>query len=278
MTQVSENNFARFTQNPTYWGKNLSAAEIAQQPMLDPGHVKNVIVYYKPDDLTRFTDLASGNVQVAAISNADWQKVASDPQYAYYVNPPWSGQTFWMALQTNVYPTNITDVRLAIVHAINYSALIQEAYLGLISPYVGPEYPGWNEFYDLGNVPAYSYNITLAKEYLAEANITNMPALTMRALSSAACAGCVTADQIVQADLAQIGINVNIVTVGTWGSFLSVYGDAAFDSNATNAAAIGQIAAAFQGWAPATFTQLIFGSPLCTTNPYLETSPGIQIQ
>ena len=64
------------------------------------------------------------------------------------------------------YPTNITAFRLAIVHAINVTDINQKVFFGSLAPYVGPEYSGAKEFYDLGNFPLYSYNITLAQQYL----------------------------------------------------------------------------------------------------------------
>ncbi len=110
-----------------------------------------------------------------------------------------------------VFPTNITDVRLTIVHAINISALIQNANQGEITPFVGPEYPLWKQFYDLGNVPQYQYNLTLAQQEQAAANITNMPTLTLRTVTD--CDVCTLSAEVVQGDLAQIGINVNVVVL-----------------------------------------------------------------
>ncbi len=75
VTQVSENNFVTFAQNPTYWGDSLTPAQIAAQPMFDPGHVKNVVINYKPDDVTRYTDLSTGTAQVAMIMAQDWNLV-----------------------------------------------------------------------------------------------------------------------------------------------------------------------------------------------------------
>src|SRR5208337_2257649 len=37
--------YQKFTQNPTYWGKNLTPAEIQANPYVDPGHVGTVIMY-----------------------------------------------------------------------------------------------------------------------------------------------------------------------------------------------------------------------------------------
>ena len=75
-----------------------------------------------------------------------------------------------MAMNTQEYPTNITDVRLAIVHAINYSNIINTAVFGFGLPMVGPETPNFGLIAtDPGNVSQYSYNITLAEQYLAQA-------------------------------------------------------------------------------------------------------------
>ncbi|MGA3407102.1 MAG: ABC transporter substrate-binding protein [Candidatus Bathyarchaeia archaeon] len=178
VTGISENNYISFAQNPTYWGNNLSADAIAQNPLLDPGHVKNVVVNYRSDDVVRYTDLANGVAQISAISSSNWNSVLSNPdKYAYVVNPTWSPEVTAVALNTHLYPTNITDVRLAIVHAINYTNIAHEAFHDQVSPLVGPEYPAWDQFYNLIDAPPYQYNLTLAKQYLAEAHVTNMPTL-----------------------------------------------------------------------------------------------------
>ena len=40
------------------------------------------------------------------------------------------------------------------------------------------EDPTWPQFYNLGNLPPYSYNLTLAKQDLTKSNITNIPPIT----------------------------------------------------------------------------------------------------
>ncbi len=143
----------------------------------------NVIVYYKPDDLSRFTDLSTGAAQISSIQFSDWNLVTTNPQYQYLTMPSWNGLTQPLGLNTNLFPTNITDVRLAIVHAINYTDLSIEAYGGFLHSWVGPEYGMWSQYYDLGNFAPYSYNLTLAKQLLAQANVTNMPTLLFRVAS-----------------------------------------------------------------------------------------------
>ena len=162
-----------------------------------------------------------------------------------------------MGLNTHMYPTNIREFRQAIVHAINYTDLYAKAYLGQMTPYVGPEYPAWKDFYNLGNTPSYDYNVALAKKYLAEAEAkypnltTSMPTLTLR--SQSGCPTCTNAAQVVQSNLADIGINVNIVVQST-GNFYSVLGS--YSSQLANIDALGQLAFVNSGfgWGPATLS------------------------
>jgi len=258
VTALVENSYIKFTQNPNYWGRSLTTDEISANVELDPGHAKNVIVYFKTDDLARFTDLANGAVQVAAIQSPNWASVTGNPQtYSYLTLPPWNGEVSLLGLNTHMFPTNDRNFRQAIVHAINYTDLYAKAYQGLMHPYVGPEYPLWKDYYNLGNTPHYDYNLTLAKDFLAKAEVdypnltSSMPTLTFR--SQANCATCTNAAQVVQADLANLGINVNIV-VQTTGNFYSVLGS--YSSELANPDALGQLAFVNSGfgWGPASLT------------------------
>jgi peptide/nickel transport system substrate-binding protein len=209
ISKIVENNYVVFTQNPNYWARNWSQVQISADPLFDPGHVKTVVLYNVADDTSRYVDLSTGKVQIATILNPDWNLVTSNPQKYSYVDTPYGFGTAQIAMNTLRYPTNITDVRLAIVHAINYSAIATEAFHGAITPFVGPEFPGWKQFYDPGNLPLYAYNLTLAESYLSKAGITGTP--TMSLLVAVGCTFCDTAAQIIQSDLAQINLNVQII-------------------------------------------------------------------
>ena len=139
ITAISENAYVQFVQNPNYWGRNLTQAQIAAQPTLDPGHVKNVIVYYKSDDVARYTDLSDGTAQISDIASSNWNLILTNPsKYSYVLFPNRTALIALISLQTHLYPTNNTWFRQAIVHAINYSELSQKAYAGQTSPWVGP--------------------------------------------------------------------------------------------------------------------------------------------
>jgi len=250
-TGMSENSYVKLAQNPSYWGANMTADQIAQQPLFDPGHAKNVVFYYKTDDVARYTDLSTGTVHIADIETPDWNLVTSNPQtYSWFKNPPWNGEVALLGLNTHEYPTNITLVRQAIVHALNYTA-ISQAYSGELTPYVGPEYPWWKDYYNLGNYAPYQYNLTLAKQLLAEANIANMPTFLLRVESG--CPVCSNAALAMQSSLGAIGINVNIAVIQP-----SLYNTqlGSYQTNVANAAQLGQLEFVNSGfgWGPATVT------------------------
>lgn len=202
------NSYVQFIQNPNYWGRSLTPAQIAANEQLDPGHARTIYIYYKTDDVSRYTDLSTGAAQIVAIGEADWNLVIANPNLNYLKVPAWAATTTTMPLNTADYPTNITLVRQAIVHAINYTDIIQSTMFGDAVQYMGPEYPAWSQLYDLGGAPPYSYNLTLAEQDIQEANITNMPTISLTIENG--CEFCVSAAEIIQTDLAQIGITVNI--------------------------------------------------------------------
>ena len=67
VTNVVMNSEVQFTQNPNYWAKNWTAAQSATNPYMEPGHVQNVVISVKSDDVTRYVDITSGAAQIAPI-------------------------------------------------------------------------------------------------------------------------------------------------------------------------------------------------------------------
>jgi peptide/nickel transport system substrate-binding protein len=245
VTEVSENNYVKLAQDSNYWAKNWTQSQISANPIFDPGHARNVIMYYKVDDLARYTDVSTGAAQIASIGKSNWNLIQADPsKYAYALNPSQTSLIMGIAINPNVYPTNITLVRQAIVHAINYSDINQKVYFGTLTPYVGPNPPIWKDYYNLNNLSPYQYNLTLAQQDLNKANVTNMPTFTFKVPVD--CDYCVNTAQIVQADLAQIGITVNVqvLTTTTWEQWYGTY-----STNVANAQQIGQLSTLGFDWA-----------------------------
>jgi ABC-type transport system substrate-binding protein len=211
VTGVQSGSYVSFTQSTTYWGKNLTAAQIQANPYLDPGHVKNVIIYAKTDDLARYTDLSDGAAQISAVESANFPLVLANPsKYGVFRMPSNDMLFLGIAMNTHRYPTNITDFRQAVVHALNLTYINSEVFFGGLSSMVGPEYPSQTQYYDLGNLPPYSYNLTLAKQDLnaSGVNVATLTPLEFRVVSG--CTYCISTAQIVQGDLGQLGIPVNV--------------------------------------------------------------------
>ncbi len=87
----------------------------------------------------RYTDLSTGAAQIAAVESEDWNLVQANlNKFSYFTMPPWGALTTAVALNTQIFPTNNTDFRLAIVHAINYTDITTKVFFGQASPMVGP--------------------------------------------------------------------------------------------------------------------------------------------
>ena len=55
---------------PNYWGNSLTPLQRQGIPILAPGQVQNVVMNYKSDDLSRYTDLSDGAAQIVVIQTA----------------------------------------------------------------------------------------------------------------------------------------------------------------------------------------------------------------
>ena len=132
VTGALPNGYQRFTQNPTYWGDRLNSCPDSRQIQFWIRVMsENIIINYKPDEISRYVDLSTGAAQIAAIGSSTLSLVLGNPnQYGVVLAPPWGSIVTPIFFNTQKYPTNITAVRQAIVHAINYSQIISEALFG----------------------------------------------------------------------------------------------------------------------------------------------------
>jgi peptide/nickel transport system substrate-binding protein len=280
ISQVAELNYVEFQQNPNYWGANMTAAQVAQNPYFDPGHAKSVIIYYKTDDLTRYTDLTDNAAQIVTIQLPDWNLVQTNPDLTYYQLPPVSDDVSILGLNTQLYPTNITAVRQAIVHVINYSQIYADADLGKPAYYMGPVAPIFSNLYDLGNFQPYQYNVSEAIQILQKANIVpaTLPSLEFRIVEG--CASCTAVAQDVSEDLQAINMTATIVTQAP-ALFDAALGS--YTSELANPSAVGNIAFPYDsvGWGPFAPTPVdnpisfvsntsLFGNSAIYSNPTVQ--------
>ena len=208
------------TPNPKYWAASAFATE-PWNNNLQPANTSVEVIFQDTIDIT-INDLKNGNVQGASFAYVGPSTIAQLKGYSNVVVDPLStifGATsgsWWIFLNSSVYPFNNLSVREAITHAINYNQISTEAFGGYAAPWVGPVPPSYP--YDnnaTADLPYYSYDLALAQQ-----EIQNSPC------ANAACKGTVMnymyldigADwsetaELLEIDLAAINITINPVPV-----------------------------------------------------------------
>lgn len=241
VTAATFESSVQFTQYSSYWGDSLSAAQIAADPILNPGSYKNVVIYDITNPTTSFLNLQNNDVQMAAVTGSDFQLVNSETNTYGLAVIKHPATLVWMFMNNQRFPTNITDVRQAIVHAINYTQVIQAGAFGYGTRMLGPEAPFYGPYYDPGNFAPYQTNDTLASADLTAAGFpggAGLPALT--------CYIDVLGEfyespmaQVIQANLAAVNITMNIQVV-TDAVYYQYYGS--YSTNLANAQNIPNLA------------------------------------
>jgi ABC-type transport system substrate-binding protein len=219
--------------NPTYWALGVPNVPVAAQP----AHIPTVIVNYQLSTNQLIEDFAKNRAQISYLPIRYAPQVYS--AYVYrniytfnqiFRNLGLSTGFFYLSMNTQLYPTNNTDFRLAIEHAVNYTELLYSSYYfnGTLygANYVGPLTPIFQEYYDPGHLPLYSYNTSLAIWYLNKAGLeehfsVTLPNGTVIGNTSAPPLGPITIVYevpltsiaqtqltIIQEDLSQIGLSV----------------------------------------------------------------------
>jgi peptide/nickel transport system substrate-binding protein len=183
--------------NPNYWG--------------DPAKLDKVIMYYKTSVQTREVDLKSGFAQIAIIDVNHVQDVTG-VEGIQVQSLGLAQHIDFLYFNTQTVPFNNVLVRRAVVHAINYDAIMSGINHNLTVRYTGPFDSGM-EGYD-PSIQPYSYDPTLAAQLLAQAGYPEgkgFPTITYMYYSRDASVALIA--QEVQQDLSNIGINVNLLGV-----------------------------------------------------------------
>ena len=223
--------------NSNYW-----AAKATDVPWtLAAPKIPNVIIEYGASHADRVAEFDSNQAQLSYVSIPAFNSLYGGYQYKQYVpfskvfeNEGMQPGVGYIALNTQVYPTNITDFRLALVHAVNYTQIIDSIYAfngtALAGMYVGPITPTM-PLYNPDHLPVYSFNLTLAEQYLNESgwqggfyvvlpsgntlgnpNGKELPAQTIYTIAPVTPSE-ETEFEIIQKDLSNIGISTSLYPV-----------------------------------------------------------------
>ncbi|HLN50653.1 MAG TPA: ABC transporter substrate-binding protein [Thermoplasmata archaeon] len=218
--------------NPNYWGHAAWTTE-PWNTLLQPANTTVDVVFQDSVDITT-NDLEIGDVASASfayIGPATIHALQGKSCLVVKELPTIYGSTsgsWWIYLNQSVFPFDNLSVRAAIAHAINYGQIIQQAFGGYATQWVGPVPPSY-PYYNPSNLDPYAYNLTLAR-----AEIANSPC------AGNACAGLsikyayldtgidwAETAQFLKGDLQQIGLNIDPVPI----SLSELYEEQALNGN-----------------------------------------------
>jgi len=149
--------------------------------------------------------LETGEIDFASVSAASVDRFEANPDFTVYNIPSLDYQ--WIAINVQHPKLQDVNVRKAIINAVDVDSIIAAAYDGKWQRACALIAPG--QIGEWKDAPCYEPDIEKAKEYLQAANVDNLElTLTVDDLEASR-----TVAEVVQANLAEIGINVEIVVL-----------------------------------------------------------------
>jgi len=161
----------QLTPDPSYWGRAAAAAQ-PWNNLIQPANSTIDVVFQDSVDITT-NDLALGyaaSASFAYIGPATVHQLQGRACLIVQAMPTVYGSTsgsWWIYLNQSVYPFDNLSVRAAVAHAINYQQIIQVAFGGYASQWVGPVPPAYPD-YNPGNLTPYQYDLPLAQAEIAD--------------------------------------------------------------------------------------------------------------
>lgn len=184
-----------FTANGDYWDGD---------PTLDGIEVSVI-----PDPQAQVSQLRAGQLDmITGASNRDFESLREDGQFD--VNQ-WEGAETQVYVGANVKNPALSDVRLrqAIASALDRDRIVDEVYRGAGRPISLP-WPEYSPAYDAEADQTYAYDVDRAKQLVAEVEKERGEIPVLPLTYPAENANYDSVAQVVQADLAEIGIKVEL--------------------------------------------------------------------
>jgi len=200
--------YAVLVANPHYWAQNLPASDPGYNYFTRPARIQKVILNFKTDEMTRALDIESNRAQSAIIQFPDIKNVLAGDKNLYVPNWGPSGTVEFIGLDSFKPPLNNVLVRRAVIDAINLTLIQQSVFNGYSMSVVGPALHGFFGYDESIQPPP--YNPDEARRLLAEAGYPNGTGLRPLTFLLVSGSFLLNAAQIIEQELAQVGITVNI--------------------------------------------------------------------
>ena len=203
------------TPDPNYWGASLAMQE-PWNNVVQPAQA-GINTVFQGESSIDVQDLKSGHAAAASFAYIGPSTVSA-LQNTHCVSatalPIVFGATsgsWFIYMNQSTAPFNNWSVRAAVTHAIDYNQIIQSAFGGYASQWVGPVPPSYPD-YNPNQLPNSSFNVTLALAEMANSpwphgfsNPLNYEYVNTPAWADVAL--------LLKADLAKIGITINPVPI-----------------------------------------------------------------
>jgi peptide/nickel transport system substrate-binding protein len=187
-------------------------------------YIGNVVIHYLSSDATIVSELLSGELDDATVPGTQLSRVKGNPNIKLYYLKPESEN--WLGFNTTSPPFNNVAVRKAVAEAIDRSALIKAAANGLGLPQYSPLGSGIPYYDKKAKNFLPKLNLSDARKIIAANHATGPYTFLVYAGTTETS----TAAEFIQAELAAVGMTVNVVTKPI-GDYLSLAGKGQFDMN-----------------------------------------------
>jgi peptide/nickel transport system substrate-binding protein len=187
--------------------------------MIQPA-LNSVEIIFQDQSAVTISDLKTGAVAEASfayLGPSTVSQLQGNPCIAVQALPTVYGSTsgsWWIYLDQNQFPFTNLSVREAIAHAINYTQIIQQAFGGYASQWVGPVPPSY-PYYNPQGLSPYAYNLPLARQEIANSPCANGACKSLDFKYAYINTGTDWSDtaQFLAADLAQINLTITPVAI-----------------------------------------------------------------
>lgn len=170
---------------------------------------ENIRFVVMSDQTARSIAIESGGVDIASGLSPEDVTLFKAGNRVSISETPGNGWCYFQFICSDGSACRDLNVRLAILHAVDTRAIVEAVYAesgdGLMNSVVNGYYEGYK---DLG---LFEYNPELAKEYLTEAGYAD--GLDIKCMVTASYNKCIDVAQIMQQMLAQVGVNMEIITI-----------------------------------------------------------------
>ena len=197
------------TKNPDYWG---------EEPYWDEIHLIPI-----EDDKAGEVALEAGDIDFGLISSQAIERFESNPDLAVWSKP--SLRYYWVGFNMLHPKLQDPNVRWAIIYGVDVPSIIQAAYMGKVQRTYALIPPGLAGFWE--DAPRYERDVEKAKEYMAAAGLET---LDLRLDLQDTAEERIWAE-IIQQNLAEVGINIELNPMDSSTYWGTTFGDQACENN-----------------------------------------------